>query len=131
MTKNILILEDDLETLSKLLGGLAKLEKAFYPTDFDITVLSNYEAVEKWINKEESNKYDVILLDRDCKMGGSFHILDIEKFGPEKIISISSTPQWNDMAQNRGVKNIIWKDFGNLDEFVEKVVAAIEIVLKT
>lgn len=130
MTKNILILEDDIQTLSKILDGIAKLEKDFYPTDFDITVLSNYEVVEKWINKESADKYDLILLDRDCKMGGSFHILDIEKFGPEKIISISSMPQWNKEAEARGVKNIIRKDYENLDTFVDSVISGIPKILK-
>ncbi|PIR89322.1 MAG: hypothetical protein COU07_00275 [Candidatus Harrisonbacteria bacterium CG10_big_fil_rev_8_21_14_0_10_40_38] len=120
-TKNILILEDDIETLSKLLEEISKLEEEIYPDDIDVTVLSNYKSVEKWINKEESEKYDIILLDRDCKMGGSFHILDIEKFGPDKIISISSTPQWNEEAKKRGIKTIVWKNYENLDAFAKDV----------
>ncbi len=129
-TFNLLILEDDIQTLSALLKEIANLEEQISPKDIDVTVISNYEAVEKWINKESSEKYDIILLDRDCKMGGSFHILNIEKFGAEKIIAISSIPDWNKEAGKRGVKNVVWKDYNNLDDFAQKVGSAIRILLK-
>lgn len=41
----------------------------------------------------------MILLDRDCKIAGSFHILDIEKFGVHKIISILSTPRDEELEE--------------------------------
>ncbi len=129
-TYKILILEDDFEAVSKIMAELYDLEELFSPFDFDITTLSTYEAVEKLINPQESDAYDVILLDRDCKIGGSFHILDMEKFGVHKIISISSTPQWNEEAKARGVKRVVHKNFGNLEGFAKKVSSEVESLLK-
>src|SRR3989344_6808511 len=95
-TIRILILEDDLETLSLLLKKLHLLEEELAnsasPKDFSLITLSEYTQVEDLINKSQNLDFDVILLDRDCKAGGSFHVLDIERFGAGKIISISSIP---------------------------------------
>ena len=55
-------------------------------------------------------------------MAGSFHALDIEGFGVEKIVSISSTPQWNEEVKARGVEKVVFKDFSNLDDFAKKVI---------
>jgi hypothetical protein len=129
-TYKILILEDDFEAVSKIMAELYNLEGHFSPMDFDVTVLSTYEAVEKLINPQEADAYDVILLDRDCKMAGSFHILDMEKFGVHKIISISSTPQWNEEAKARGVKRIVPKSFSDLDGFARNVAREIKYLLK-
>lgn len=128
-TYKILILEDDFEAVSKIMAELYKLEGHFAPYDFDVTVLSTYESVEKLINPQDKNSYDVILLDRDCKLGGSFHILDMEKFGPEKIISISSTPTWNEEAEARGVKRIVPKSFSDLEGFAVDISVVIKEIL--
>jgi hypothetical protein len=129
-TYKILILEDDFEAVSKIMAELYNLEGHFAPMDFDVTVLSTYESVEKLINPQDKNAYDVILLDRDCKIQGSFHDLDIEKFGPEKIISISSTPTWNEEAQKRGVKKVVPKSFSDLEGFARDVSEEIKNVLQ-
>jgi len=123
-TYKTLILEDDLETVGKLMIGLHKLENEL-PVAFDVTSLSTYKAVEALINPQEASAYDLVLLDRDCKLGGSFQVLDMERFGVDKIISISSTPQWNKEAQARGVKRVVLKDFINLDSFVNDVMSEI------
>ena len=125
-TIQILILEDDLETLSLLLKKLHVLEEKLAnsekPNDFSIVTLSEYTQVEEFINKSEKLDFDVILLDRDCKAGGSFHVLDIERFGADKIISISSIPEYNEEARKRGVKRLVWKDYKNLEDFTDKVI---------
>lgn len=128
-TYKILILEDDLEAVSKITAELYNLEGHFAPKDFDVTVLSTYESVEKLINPQEKDAYDVILLDRDCKLAGSFHTLDMEKFGVDKIISISSTPTWNEEAQARGVKRIVPKSFSDLEGFAKKISEEIKNIL--
>ena len=128
-TYKILILEDDFEAISKIMGELYNLEEHFAPANFDVTVLSTYESVEKLINPQNADAYDVILLDRDCKLGGSFHILDIEKFGVDKIISISSTPTWNEEARAREVKRIVPKRFSDLDGFAREVIIEIKDLL--
>lgn len=128
--KNILILEDDLKTLSKILYKLALLEEN-QSFDFSTVILSNYLQVQELINKNTNIDFDIILLDRDCKLCGSFHVLDIERFGPEKIISISSVPEYNELAKKRGIKRVIIKDYRFLDEFADKVVKEIEKMLKS
>lgn len=128
-TYKILILEDDFEAVSKIMAELYNLEGHFAPYDFDVTVLSTSESVRKLINPQNKDAYDVILLDRDCKIQGSFHDLDIEKFGPEKIISISSTPTWNEEAERRGVTKIVPKSFSELEGFAKNIMEEIKEIL--
>ncbi len=129
-TYKILILEDDFEAVSKIMAELYNLEGYFAPIDFDVTVLSTYESVEKLVNPQNADAYDVILLDRDCKLAGSFHILDMEKFGVHKIISISSTPTWNEEAKARGVARIVPKSFSDLDGFAKDIMVEIKSILE-
>jgi hypothetical protein len=124
-TIRILILEDDLETVSFLFKKLSVLEDEINPKMIAVTVLSEYTQVEEYINHTPMD-FDVILLDRDCKAGGSFHALDFEKFGTEKIISISSTPPYNEEARKRGVSRVIRKDYENLETFADQVVEEIK-----
>jgi len=128
---NLLILEDDFETVAELLKALQPVEEKLLPKQLIVTVYTDYESVEKKVNILAVDAWDVILLDRDCILGGSFHCLDIEKFGPDKIISISSTPQWNIEAQKRGIKRVVFKDFLNLREFAEKVSKEVEKIISS
>jgi len=128
LNKTILILEDDLGVLSKLLEKMFVLEQD-QPYDLSVIVLTTYQQVEDYVNKSPNAIFDIILLDRDCKLTGSFHILDIERFGADKVIAISSVPDYNKQAQQRGVKKVIHKDFQFIDEFADKVVAEISTML--
>ncbi len=131
-TINLLILEDDVETLSVLLKHIAKLEEEIAPkADIDVTIFSNYKQVEDLVNNQPADFYDIILLDRDCKMGASFHVLNIEKIDTEKIISISSTPQWNTEARARGVEKIVLKEYMDLDKFTKGVIAEMTQIINT
>ncbi len=125
----ILILEDDLETLSKLLEKLHGLEEQLLtqkePQDIAVTILSEYTQVEEYINKTES-KFDIVLLDRDCKAGGSFHALDIKRIGVDNVIAISSVPPYNEAAIARGVRISVHKDYNQLGTFTEKVIERIK-----
>ncbi len=125
LSKTILILEDNLQVLSKLLDKLFVLEQD-QPYDFSIIVLTNSHQVEDYVNSNPKANFDIILLDRDCKLNESFHILDIERFGAKKVISISSVPQYNQEMKKRGVKRIVLKDFKALDAFVVKAVKEVE-----
>jgi len=116
----ILILEDNLMTLYKIFEVLLKLTQL----DISVVVLSEYTQVDKFINNTDET-FDLILLDRDCYLGGSFHILDIEKTGPDKIIAISSVPDYNQDAIKRGVTLVIDKDYGQLDEFANNLIIEI------
>ncbi|OQB05208.1 MAG: hypothetical protein BWY19_01143 [bacterium ADurb.Bin212] len=131
-TYKVLILEDDLKTLSFLLDRLAEFEEENIESfDIAVSIFSEYTHVENYINKLPRDTFDVILLDRDCKLCGSFHVLDIEKFGTDKVISISSTPQWNEEAGQRGIEKIVHKDYENLDQFADLVVEHIKLILNT
>ena len=128
-TKRILILEDDLKTLSVLLDRLFLLEQeAKY--DFAVTVLSEYMEVENYINQQKNDAdYDIILLDRDCKACGSFHVLDFNKFNLDKFISISSVPDYNEQAKAKGITKIVHKDYEKIEEFGNKVLAQMRRLL--
>lgn len=127
-TKSILILEDDLKTLSVILSQLSVLEDRG-SFSFALTILTDYTQVESYINKG-SAKFDAILLDRDCRLCGSFHVLDIEKFGVDKIIAISSVPEFNSQLEQRGVTKVVLKDYKNLDKFSKQVVNLIKDVVE-
>lgn len=115
ITKSILILEDDLETLSVIFQVLTETKIDFAPV-----VLSTYEQVEKILNPSDL-KFDLILLDRDCALGGSFHALDFDKFGVDKIIGISSVPPYNEELLKKGVKIVINKDYQDLKKFAAEL----------
>ncbi|HEX7456591.1 MAG TPA: hypothetical protein VF303_03950 [Candidatus Nanoarchaeia archaeon] len=133
-TIRLLILEDDLETVSILLKKLVKLENELEegenPKTFSTVVLSEYSMVEGYINRG-SHEFDIVLLDRDDKVGGSFHALDFSKIDPSKIISISSIPDYNEEAKNSGVAVAIWKDYDNLEEFADQVVGEVKKIALT
>jgi len=132
-TNRILILEDDLLTLSLLVQKIHLLEeellKSDSPRDIAVTVLSEYTQVEEYLNKTDHIKFDVILLDRDCKACGSFHVLDFDKYGKDKIISISTTPQWNKEAIENGVKRVIYKDHSRIENFANRIIEEIKSIL--
>jgi len=125
-----LILEDDLQTLSKVLDGLYRLEERLTngenPKEIAVTVLSEYTQVEEYVNANPNPQFDIVLLDIDCKAGGSFHTLDLAKIGVSKIIAISSIPQYNEEARKRGITRVIHKDYNRLDYFTKQLCRYIE-----
>ena len=127
--KTILILEDDLRTLSKIMDKLSVLEDD-QPYQFSIIILTNYLQVEQYVNDNPKASFDMILLDRDCKLGGSFHVVDLERFGPGKVIAISSVPKWNEEAKKRGVTVVVEKDYKNLDAFADALQIAVRNMLR-
>lgn len=122
-------MEDDLRTLSAILSRLSVLEDE-QPFSFTLTILTDYTQVEKYINSDPDPKFDIILLDRDCKLCRSFHVLDIERFGVDKVIAISSVPDFNIQLQKRGVTKVVEKDYANLKSFAEGVVEIIEEMIR-
>lgn len=131
-TSKVLVLEDDLKTLSFILIGLHQLEERLIQQkeqDLTVTVLSDYTQVEDYLNNGPKADFDVILLDRDCKLGGSFHILDLDKFGKDKVIGISSIPEYNKQLKQKGVTKIVHKDFEHLGNFAVTVTNLIESLL--
>jgi hypothetical protein len=129
LTKTILILEDNLKVVSKILNYLYELEQD-QPYDFSVIVLTTYQQVEDYINSNPKANFDIILLDGDCKLNQSFHILDLERFGANKVVAISSVSEYNELAKKRGVKKIIEKDLADIDGFAQKVVKEIEKIIR-
>ena len=129
LTKKILILEDNLLVLSKILANLEILEQD-QPYSLSLVILTDYQQVEDYINNNPKAQFDIIFLDRDCKLNGSFHNLNFERFGADKVIAISSIPEYNEEAKKRGVSKIILKDIRNYDEFAKKVVKFVEEMIK-
>ncbi len=129
-TIRILILEDDLKTLSVIMDQLFNLEQKFYlnkvKKDIAVTVFSEYTEVLEYLNQKEANTFDIILLDHDCKLTGSFHCLDFKKFDPDKIIAISSVANYNEKIEEIGVQKICRKDYQKLDEFGKNLIKEIE-----
>lgn len=118
-----------MKTLSVIMDKLFELEeKLISKTDFAVTVFSEYTHVEDYLNKIQAPNFDIILLDRDCKMCGSFHILDFDKYCKDKIISISSTPQWNEEAKAAGIIRIVPKDYADLEDFGKRLIEEIRII---
>ena len=118
MVKNIkiLVLEDDLETIENILSVLRKIEEE-KEVAFSVTVIPDYIQVEELINKNPQVKFDILLLDRDCFLGGSFHNVDLKNFDNDKVISISSVPEYNDHAKALGIKRVVSKDYSDLSIF--------------
>lgn len=120
----VLILEDNLYAVSALLNQLGNLEQELMSESRDLTVVTFPSTlyVEGEVNGHNANDFDIIILDRDDKQGGSFHALDIEKFGPQKVIGISTIPEWNELLKKRGVTRIVRKDFLDLEKWAKEVV---------
>lgn len=127
----ILLLEDDLETVSILTKELVSIEQQLQEkgADVSLVVLSEYTMVQQYINSLDVHQYHIVLLDRECKAGGSFHVLDLNKFDKNNIIAISSKADWNEEAQAKGITKVVLKDYDNLGEFAEKVCQEIRAIL--
>jgi len=128
LTKSILILEDNLKVLSKILERLFVLEND-QSFELCVMVLTTSSQVEDYINSNPKANFDIILLDRDCKVGGSFHVLDIERFGKKKIIGISSIKEFNNELKQKGIDKIILKDLKDMDKFADQVVEEITYMI--
>lgn len=119
----ILVLEDNLDTLSIIMGKLLLIQRTEgneKGIKIAVTVMSEHTQVEQMVNPNDAI-YDLILLDRDCCAGGSFHVLDFKKFNPDHIISISTVPEYNEEARRKGVKIFIRKNFSRLEEFGDEL----------
>ena|SRR3989344_5707541 len=116
----VLILEDDLEALEFILGVLKEVS-IVKQVPIATTVLPDYIQTEQFINKNPQIKFDILLLDRDCFLGGSFHTVNLDNFNKDKVISISSVPEWNRQAKEAGVKRVVYKDFEDLEYFARSL----------
>ncbi len=87
--------------------------------------------VEEFVNQREWTGEEIVFLDREADKGqaGNFHDLDFEKFDKDRIISISSVPDFNEDARKRGINRVVQKDFTKMDEFGEKIERELRVIL--
>jgi hypothetical protein len=113
------------------MDGLFKLEESLIDKriDFAVTTFSEYTQVQDYLNQIQEPNFDIILLDRDCKLGGSFHVINIKKFGADKFIAISTQPEYNETAVKMGVQRVVRKDYKQLDEFAINLVDEIRSMI--
>jgi hypothetical protein len=116
----VLVLEDDVRTLRFILAVLDELGDE-HKLDIAATILPDYIQVEQFINKNPHIKFDLLLLDRDCYLGGSFHVVDLHLFDINKIISISSVFEYNQEAVKLGVKRVVFKSYEDLPDFKDRL----------
>jgi len=116
----LLVLEDDLETNENILRLLKEIENK-KEVCFSVSILSDYLEVEEYVNKNPQIRFDVLLLDRDCFLGGSFHVVNLDYFDKDKVVSISSVPEYNKDAKKLGVRRSVWKDYKDMKSFREKL----------
>ena len=130
LNKTILILEDNLKVVSLLLKELFDLENDQH-YDLSVILLTNYKQVEDYVNENPKAEFDIVLLDGDCKLNRSFHVFDIERFGADKVIAISSIPKFNEQVRQRGVKRVVLKDLQYPEDFAKEVVQEIRVMLRS
>lgn len=129
-TLRILILEDDLKTLSVINDMLSNLEESLIgsdkPCDIAVTIFSESKQVVDYLNKIDNPDFEIILLDRDSKECGSFHILDRNIFNSEAVICISTNPEYNEELLRDGVRTAIRKNYKNLNDFANRLMVEIK-----
>ncbi len=117
---SVLILEDDISTLRSILVLLEQIGEQ-RNLDIAVTVLATYIQVQEYVNKHPIISYDIVLLDRDCYLGGSYHVIDLQNFNKKNIVSISSVPEYNQQAKRMGIERVVLKDYNDLEGFASKV----------
>lgn len=124
-TKKVLIFEDNLYALSALLKSLGDFEQELmvkYGVDIAVTVFSTIQDNRQLPDID----FDVIILDRDDKVGESFHDLQWDKVKVGAVIATSTIPEWNHMLARKGATHIVRKDYLDLDAWSKEVVRHVE-----
>ncbi|OQY67305.1 hypothetical protein B6D29_02055 [Microgenomates bacterium UTCPR1] len=130
LSKSILILEDNLKVLSNLLEKLFVLEQD-QPFDFALVILTTSKQVEDYVNNNPKAMFDIVIIDRDCKLGGSFHVIELNRFNINNIISISTVEEYNEDLKKKGVRRVVLKDLRDLDKFSEQVTKEVEQIIRS
>jgi CheY-like chemotaxis protein len=123
--KKILILEDDLRTLTILMQILEEFKNSL--NSIAVTVFSESVKAQNFLEKEKD--FDLIFLDY-YGIDEDFHKAVFEnKIDPKKIIAISSLREKNLEAEDKGVLRTVEKDFINLEDFKIKLKQEIKEML--
>jgi spore coat polysaccharide biosynthesis predicted glycosyltransferase SpsG len=126
--KRILILEDNLRVLSVLIKTIKEIEQELNE-NIAVSVISEGEKAGLFEEDLKEDLFDVVLLDRYSKGKKDFHQVVTEFVNPQKVISISSMPQANQLAIDKGVLLSVTKDYSDLKLFGEKVKKSINQIL--
>lgn len=126
-TRKVLIFEDNLYALSALLKALGDFEQELmvkYGVDIAVTVFSTIQESKQLSDVE----FNVIILDRDDKVGESFHDLKWDSIKVGTVIATSTIPEWNHMLERKGATHIVRKDYLDLDAWAKEVVKHVEAI---
>ncbi len=123
----VLILEDNLEALKSIMEGLNELESEL--GQVAVTVFSEGELVEKFLENFTVEEFDIILLDYFSLDNKNFHQAISRWINPEKIIAISNTLAYNKLAEEAGVSRSVQKDYFDLDDFKNEIKNEIKNIL--
>jgi CheY-like chemotaxis protein len=121
----VLLIEDNPLVIADMRKAI---NKHFSNVEF-VSVTSPDEVLAR-VNNQPAGSWDIILLDYVYSAGiDNFHVFDIAKFGPEHVISISSTGFGNQAARARGVTHIVPKSYRNIESFLSQVVREIKLMV--
>ena len=114
----VLLIEDNPIVISGLRRAITKN----FANAEVLSVTSPDEVLAK-VNNQPVGSWEIILLDFVYSAGtGNFHVFDIEKFGPQRVISISSTGFGNQAAQSRGVTHVKPKSYLHFNKFLRDTI---------
>ena len=121
----ILLIEDN----PLVISGLRRAISKNFPNAKLLSVTSPDEVLAK-VNNQPAGSWDIILLDFVYSAGtGNFHVFDIEKFGSQRVISISSTGFGNEAAQSRGVTHVRPKSYLHFNKFLRDTIDEMESMI--
>jgi len=115
----ILILEDNLKALDVIDQALKEIEAEI--EKIDVTIFSEGRIARDFAEKNDLDKFDVILLDYLSRDDLSFHEAVIGRASLEKVITISNTPAYNNLALEKGVLRAVQKNYFDLGGFKVKI----------
>lgn len=125
--KRVAILEDDIAFVEHLEEQLFVLQDVLN----EKIVVERYttqKSVEMGANSQDADYFDVVILDY-YSSDGTFHVINIEKFGPQKFIAISSVDAMNKQAQARGVARSVQKRRDRVGSTVKAIVLNVQEIL--
>jgi len=115
----ILVLEDNLKVINAIVEALKDLE--IETGVIGVTIMSEGRTAEDFLRNFEVEKFDVVLLDYLSQDDRNFHQAVLRKIDSKKIIAISNSLAYNNLACNKGVLRSIQKDYFDLGDFKVKI----------
>ncbi len=123
----VLVLEDNLKALKIITEIFGELEAEFGETG--LTIFSEGNLAEKFLENFDVNKFDLILLDYFSSDDKNFHQVVFSQVDPKKVIAISSLSSRNLEAQEKGVSRSVEKNYADLIDFKKQLKKEIKAIL--